>query len=356
MSSLICRLRSGERQRKAGPFCKSQASESSRDGIIPFRCGDLSMAPRPIWRGHLRLALVSCPVALFNARHDREAIRFNQINPATGNRIKMITQDAGTGQEVRRGELSKGYEFEKGRYLILTDEDFEKVKPDSSSILNVEKFVDAGSIDPVYYDSAYYMAPDGHAGDDVYAVLHEAIKRTGKVALSRVVISQRERTLALRVVDGGLMAHTLYEQRDLNDAKDLFDGVAGQKTDLELVSLAVELIKRQSGPYSPADLEDRYETRLREMIDAKLAGMPMVAEPHAAAPRGNVIDLVAALKKSLAAATKSAEEAPKPARAQKAPDRRQTGLKLPIAGGKKQGAAAPVSEPSLPSKTRRKAS
>jgi DNA end-binding protein Ku len=314
------------------------------------------MAPRPIWRGHLRLALVSCPVALYNARHDREAIRFNQINPATGNRIKMITQDAGTGQEVRRGELAKGYEFEKDRYLILSDEDFEKVKPESSSILSVEKFVDAGSIDPVYYDSAYYMAPDGHTGDDVYAVLHEAIQKTGKVALSRVVISQRERTIALRVIDGGLMAHTLYEQRDLNDARGLFTGVEGQTRDPELVALAVELIKRQSSPYSPDDLEDRYETRLREMIDAKLAGMPMVAEPQPTVGRGNVIDLVAALKKSLAAATKEAEDAPTPVKARKEADRRQTGLKLPIAGGKQKTSAAPVVEQPAVSKPRRKAS
>jgi DNA end-binding protein Ku len=313
------------------------------------------MAPRPIWRGHLRLALVSCPVALYNARHDREAVRFNQINPATGNRIKMITQDAGTSQEVRRGDLAKGYEFEKGRYLILTDEDFDRVKPESSSILNVEKFVDAGSIDPVYYESAYFMAPDGHAGEDVYAVLHKAIQRTGKVALSRVVISQRERTIALRVMDGGLMAHTLYEQRDLNDARDLFTGVAEQRTDPELISLAMELIKRQSGPYSPDDLEDRYETRLREMIDAKLAGMPMVAEPQAPVGRGNVIDLVAALKKSLAASAKSAEPPSKPVKALKEPDRRQTGLKLPIAGGKKP-VVAPAEEQPVSGRTKRKAS
>ena len=138
------------------------------------------MAARPIWRGHLRLALVSCPVALFNARHDRNSIKFNMINPETGNRIKMVTQDSETGAELKRGELSKGYEISKNRYLILTDEDFESVKVESSSIMAVEKFVDAGSIDPMYYDANYYLAPDSKAGEDVYAVLREAIAKQAK--------------------------------------------------------------------------------------------------------------------------------------------------------------------------------
>ena len=176
------------------------------------------MPARPIWRGHLRLALVSCPVALWNARHDRSAIRFNMINPETGNRIRMVTTDAETGKELERRDLVKGYEFRKNQYLLLTDEDLDSVKVESSSVMTVEKFVDTASIDPVYYDAAYFLAPDGEAGRDVYAVLREAIAKTGMTALSRVVISQRERTIALRPVEGGLMAHTLYEDQDLNSA------------------------------------------------------------------------------------------------------------------------------------------
>ena len=171
------------------------------------------MASRPIWRGHLRLALVSCPVALYNARHDRSNIRFNLINPETGNRIRMITQDAETGDELQRRDLVKGYEFKKDQYVLLTDEDFDSVKVESSSVMTVEKFVDTGSIDPMYYDASYFVAPDGKAGTDVYAVLREAIAKTGKTALARVVISQRERTVALRPMCEGLMAHTLHEDR-----------------------------------------------------------------------------------------------------------------------------------------------
>ena len=257
------------------------------------------MASRPIWRGHLRLALVSCPVAMFNARSERASIHFNLINPGTGNRIKMVTNDSETGEELQRSALVKGYEYSKGRYLILSDDDLASVKVESSAIMSVEKFVDANSIDPIYYDDSYYLAPDGKTGEDVYAVLREAIAQTGKVALTRVVISQRERTVALRHAGSGLMAHTLYEERDLNKADQYFDEAARLKVDPEMVALAVQLINRQSAKYDAVDLEDRYETRLRAMIDAKIAGLPL-AEEEKPFSRGNVIDLVAALRKSIA--------------------------------------------------------
>ncbi len=277
------------------------------------------MAARPIWRGHLRLALVSCPVALFNARHDRNSIKFNMINPETGNRIKMVTQDSETGAELKRGNLAKGYEISKNRYLVLTDEDFDSVKVESSSIMAVEKFVDAGSIDPMYYDASYYLAPDSKAGEDVYAVLREAIAKTAKVALTRVVISQRERVVALRPMGAGLMAHTLHEGRDLNSADQYFEAAADLKIEPEMIDLAVQLINRQSAQYDPADFEDRYETRLQAMIDAKIAGGAIVAEPDEAPARGNVIDLVAALRRSLAdAAAHEKPRAPKNATARAA--------------------------------------
>ena len=268
------------------------------------------MALRPIWRGHLRLALVSCPVALYNARHDRTSIRFNLINPDTGNRIRMITQDAETEKEVERRNLVKGYEFRKGQYVLLSDEDFESVRVESSSVMTIEKFVEAELIDPVYFDSSYYVAPDGEAGRDVYAVLREAIAKTGKTALARVVISQRERTIALRPADDGLMAHTLYEDRDLNKPSELFDGLAGIKTDPEMVQLATQLVQRQSGKYDAADLEDRYETKLRAMIDAKLKGEGIDAGEPEEPDRTNVVDLMAALKKSLGQAAEEKKPAP----------------------------------------------
>ena len=316
------------------------------------------MAARPIWRGHLRLALVSCPVALWNARHDRATIRFNMINPDTGNRIRMVTQDAGTGKELERRNLVKGYEFRKDQYLLLSDEDFDSVKVESSSIMTIEKFVETDSIDPVYYDAAYFLAPDGDAGRDVYAVLRQAIGKTGKTALARLVIAQRERTIALRPVDDGLMAHTLYENRDLNNSKDLFDGLSTIKIDPEMVQLATQLVQRQSGKYDAADLEDRYETRLREMIDAKLKGEGIDLEAEApVAQDTNVIDLMAALKKSLGQAPAKQSDAPAPAAKRKkasSADRQQPVLKLPIKGGKERGSEA-VTQPATSKPARKRA-
>ena len=270
------------------------------------------MAQRPIWRGHLRLALVSCPVALYNVKHDRGSIRFHLINPETGNRIQMVTQDSETEKPLSRRDLVKGYEFKKNTYLLLTDEDFDSVKVESSEVMTVEKFVEADSVDSIYYDASYYVAPDGQAGRDVYAVLLEAIGNTGRIALSRVVIGQRERTIALRPMEGGLVAHTLYEQRDVNDAKTLFDDVTQVKTDPEMVKLATQLIDRQTGRYDPTDLEDRYETRLREMIEAKLKGEGIQDEAAPEPARTNVIDLMAALKRSLGEEQPDAKPATKP--------------------------------------------
>jgi len=282
------------------------------------------MAQRPIWRGHLRLALVSCPVALYSAKHDRGSIRFNMINPETGNRVRMVTEDAQTGQELSRRDLVKGYEFKKDHYLIITDDDLNSVKVESSAIMLVEKFVEADSIDPVYFDASYYLAPDGKGGEDVYAVLREAIAKTGRVALTRVVISQRERTLALRTMEGGLVAQTLHEERDLNSAKPLFEDAQDIKTDPEMVKLAIQLIDRQTSRYDPSDVEDRYETRLRAMLEAKLKGEGFDADADEEPDRGNVVDLMAALKKSLGqTAAKDKPTAPeKPPEASKEPRKR----------------------------------
>jgi DNA end-binding protein Ku len=257
------------------------------------------MAQRPIWRGYLQLALVTCPVAMYAANHDRGSLHFNLINPKTGNRIRMITQDAETGDELSRKDLVKGYEFKKDTYVVLTDEDFESARVESSSTIKVDKFVDVASIDPIYFDASYYLAPDGKAGRDVYAVLRDAIASTGKMALARVVIARRERAVGIIPMGVGLVAHTLHEERDLNNARDVFDDLPSGKSDPEMVKLATQLIERQTGKYDPADVEDRYEARLRDVIDAKLKGEGIETREEEEPDRGNVIDLMSALRKSL---------------------------------------------------------
>jgi DNA end-binding protein Ku len=257
------------------------------------------MAQRPIWRGYLQLSLVTCPVAMYAANHDRGSLHFNLINPKTGNRIKMITQDSETEEELARKDLVKGYEFKKGTYVILTDEDFESARVESSGTMKIDKFVDIGSIDPIYYDASYYLAPDGKAGKDVYAVLRDAVASAGKMALARVVIARRERAVGIVPMEQGLVAHTLREERDLNSARDVFDDIPTGKSDPEMVKLATQLIERQAGEYDPADVEDRYEARLRDVIDAKLKGEGIEVPDEEEPDRGNVIDLMSALRQSL---------------------------------------------------------
>jgi DNA end-binding protein Ku len=278
---------------------------------------------RPIWRGHLRLALVSCPVALYAARHGRATLHFHLINPDTGNRVRMVTRDAETEEELSRSDLVKGYEVHKDRYVIMTDTDFEQARTESSSVMKIEKFVPQDSINPIYFESSYYVAPDGDGGEDVYVVLRDAIARTGMAAISRLVIAQRERVVALTLMGKGLVAHTLHETRDLNDAASVFAHVPNAKPDPEMIKLAEQLIRRQTGEYDPADFEDRYEKRLREVIEAKVKGEGIApAEPEPS--QSNVIDLMAALRQSLgepgddAPAGKRAKPTGKPAPA-KAP-------------------------------------
>jgi DNA end-binding protein Ku len=268
------------------------------------------MAERPVWRGHLRLALVSCPVALHSTHAEGGSLHFHYINPDTGHRVRMVTMDAETDTELPRRDLVRGYEFKKDHYLILTDEDFASARIESSSVLNVQKFVAADAIDPIYYDSAYYLAPDGDAGEDVFAVLREAIARSGKVALSRVVIARRERALAIRPLGAGLVAHTLHEARDLNDPASLFAAVPTGKPDAEMVKLALQLVDRQTARFDPDDLTDRYEARLRELIAAKLHGEGLSATPEDDAAPSNVVDLMAALKQSLGEKPKPAAKKP----------------------------------------------
>lgn len=285
------------------------------------------MELRPTWRGHLRLALVSCPVALYPATHDRSNLHFNLINPKTGHRVRMVTRDAETDEELSRADLVKGYEFRKDHYLLMESADFEAARIESSSVLTIEKFVPAASIDPLYFDASYYLAPDGDAGRDVYLVLREAIAKTGMIGLSRVVMAQRERVVALTVHGKGFVAHTLHEQRDLNSADAALGELADTKADPEMIKLAQQLIERQVGKYDPADWEDRYETRLREVIDAKLMGEGIEMAPDED-DRSNVIDLMAALKQSLDRGTQAAKSATTPDKAVKAvPRKKATGGK-----------------------------
>ena len=255
------------------------------------------MAVRPSWEGHLRLSLVTCPVALYPATSEAETIRFNYINPQTNNRIKMKTVDAGTGEELSRGDLVKGFEVAKGEYVLLDKEDFEQVKIESTRIIDIEKFVPADSIDRLYWDMPYHLMPSGKTGLDAFAVIREAMNRKGMVALGRLVMSTRERICGIEIEESGLRLTTLRTAEEVRDVTEMATP-ALPKADPQMLAIAEKIVEQQSGEFDPAEFVDRYEDALRAMIEEKKKGHA-VKRPEIANDDHNVVDLMAALKRSL---------------------------------------------------------
>jgi DNA end-binding protein Ku len=255
------------------------------------------MAYRPTWQGHLRLSLVTCPVALYTATNAAGDVHFHLLNPKTNNRIKMITTDPDTGP-VDRASLVKGFEVEKDKYIILTNEEIKSVKLESTKTIDIERFVPAADIDRIYWDNPYYLAPDGKMAEEAFGVIREAMKESGRIALGRIVLSTRERILALEPRDKGILAYTLRTSDEVRSAKDIFDPISDAKPDPAMIAIAEKIIEQKEGPFDPSQFTDRYETALKALIAAKQKGRKPVA---AAEPSDtNVIDLLAALKASLA--------------------------------------------------------
>jgi DNA end-binding protein Ku len=286
------------------------------------------MAYRPTWQGHLKLSLVTCPVALYTATNAAGDVHFNLINPKTNNRIKMITTDPDTGP-VNRSDLVKGFEVSKGQYILVTDEEIRSVKLESTKTIDIERFVPVDEIDRVYWDHPYYLAPDGKLGQEPFAVIREALERSGQIAIGRVVLSTRERILALEPRDKGILAYSLRSEAEVRNAKDIFGSISDVKPDADMVDIAEKIISQKEGPFDPSKFDDRYEEALKKLIADKQKGHKLVAaeEPEDT----NVIDLMSALKASLQgkAAAKSAAPAKrgggKPAAKEKAAPRRKAG-------------------------------
>ena len=255
------------------------------------------MAPRASWKGYLKLSLVSCPVRLYTATSSSEKIAFNLLHKDTHNRVAMKPVDPELGQ-VERSDLVKGYQYEKNQYVILDDADFEKVKIESTDTIAIEAFVDHGSVDVLYQDAPYFLAPDGPIAEETFVVLREAMKKTGKTAIARVVMSNRERVVSVEVRDNGMLMQTLRRPVEVRKSGEYFDEIPDAKgMDKEMLELAEQLIKQKTKKFDPGEFNDRYEEGLMEIIRAKVAGeQPVMA---AAPERGKVINLMDALKKSL---------------------------------------------------------
>ena len=255
------------------------------------------MAVRPSWEGHLRLSLVTCPVALYPATTEAETVRFNLINPVTNNRIKMKTVDAGTGEEVSRGDLVKGFEVAKGEYVLFDKEELDAVKLESTRIIDIEEFVDAATIDRIYWDEPYYLAPSGKTGIEAFSVIRAAMEKQSKVALGRLVLHQRERVCALEPRDCGILLTTLRTHDEIRASDEVFDCPL-PKPDSRMLQIAEKIIEQQEAKFDPTEFKDRYEDALRDLIARKSKGEKLVTS-EAPEAEDKVVDLMEALKKSL---------------------------------------------------------
>lgn len=254
------------------------------------------MAPRPTWQGHLKLSLVTCPVALYTATSRGGDVSFHLINPKTNNRIRMVTTDPETGP-IERSDLVKGYEVEKNQYVLMTEEEIRSVRIESNRTIEIERFVDEKDIDRLYWNDPYYLAPDGKIAAEAFAVIRESMKKAGKIALGRVVMHTRERLLALEPRGAGLVAFTLRAHDEVRKPETVFDQIPEVKAEKGMVEIAGKIIDQLSGEFEPETFRDRYEDALRELIKAKLKGRKPVAAPE---PEDTpVTDLMAALRDSL---------------------------------------------------------
>ncbi|MDB5421273.1 MAG: Ku protein [Brevundimonas sp.] len=269
------------------------------------------MASRPSWQGHLKLSLVTCPVSLYTATSSGGDVHFNLINPKTNNRIKMITTDPDTGP-IERSELVKGYEVTKGEYILLTIDEINSVKLESTKTIEIERFVPGDEIDRLYWDNPYFLAPDGKLAQEAFGVIRTAMEKSGQIALGRVVIGTRERILALEPRDKGILAYTIRTDAEVRKPDEIFGGISDKAADPGMIAIAEKIIEQREGPFDPSQFVDRYEEALKALIEDKKKGHKpaKVAEPDDT----NVVDLMSALRASLGAKEKGAAKE-KPAKA-----------------------------------------
>ena len=261
------------------------------------------MAPRAYWKGYLKLSLVSCPIALYPASSSAERVSFNRINKKTGNRLKQQNVDAETGDPVDKEDIGRGYEIAKGQYLLVEDEELEKIQIESTHTIEVDSFVPRAEIDDRYLDSPYYIAPTDQVGQEAFAVIRDAIRDKNMVGLGRVVMARRERVMMLEAFDKGLLATALRYAYEVRDQAAYFDDIPDLKLPAEMSQLAGHIIDTKAGHFDPKKFEDHYENALVELLRKKQAGR--VVEPvkdEGAAPQ-RVINLMDALRASIGSET-----------------------------------------------------
>jgi DNA end-binding protein Ku len=255
------------------------------------------MAPRAYWKGYLKLSLVSCPIAIFPATSEREKISFHQLNKKTGHRIRYQKVDADSGAEVPADQIVKGYEVSKGEYVELEPDELEAVAIESKRMIEIDTFVPRDEIDDLYLNNPYYVVPDGEVGQQAFAVIREAIRKEGMVALGKVVFTSREHVMLLEPRGKGLVGVTLRFPYEVRKEEDYFDDVADEKVPKDMLELATHIVETKKSHFQPEKFDDRYEEALKDLLDKKQHGKK-IERPTERAP-AKVINLMDALRRSV---------------------------------------------------------
>ena len=306
------------------------------------------MAPRANWKGFLRLSLVTCPVALYPATSDTEKVSFNQINRKTGHRIKYTKVDAETGDEVANEDIVKGYKVDTDTYVEVTKEELDDVALESTHTIEIDEFVPKDEIDNRYLIRPYYLIPDGKVGHDAFAVIRETVRSMNKVAIGRVVLTNREHIIALEPLGKGLMGTLLRYPYEVRSETEYFADIQDVKITKDMLDLARHIVEQKSASFDPEEFEDHYEAALIDLINKKRAGIRITAK--APAKTGdNVINLMDALKRSLASEKQSAPAAKAKVKKQKRIEGQREML-LPISGNGKRAAKEEAKKPAKPAR------
>jgi DNA end-binding protein Ku len=260
-------------------------------------------SPRPYWSGQLRLSLVSIPVDLFTATKSAAKIQFNQVHKPSGKRIRYEKVVPGIGP-VDPEDILKGFEYEKGHYVLLTDDEIDAVKLETRKTLELSQFVDACEIDPIYFDRPYFVVPQDELAEDAFRVVRDALRKSKKIGLGQLALRGHEYIVAVKPCGNGLLMETLRYEDEIRKAAPFFKDISAKPADKELMELAEQLIERKTAPFDASVFEDHYAEALRDLIERrrKAHGRKVeVEEEETERPRGeNVVDLMSALKQSLA--------------------------------------------------------
>jgi DNA end-binding protein Ku len=286
------------------------------------------MAPRPNWKGFLKLSLVSCSVALYTATSTSERVSFNIINKKTGNRVRYEVVDAETGDEVPKDERVKGYKLDGNEYLLLEDEELENVALESTHTIDIEEFVPLSDVDRIYLDESYYIVPQDDVAQEAFAVIREAMRKEDLAGIARVVLHRREHILLLRPRGKGLLATTLRYKNEVRDQDNYFDEIPNTKVAPDMLKLATHILETKKGKFDPDKFEDRYEDAVKALIKAKREGKepPTLAEPKPS----NVINLMDALRRSARGDASSGRRAASRRGGAKTPARKRTAAKRKV--------------------------